>query len=68
MFFQVNVGDEIDVIRNVSPMNPKFLIISRIKVLSAKAEDESISVKLQRNKTLTIENYVEPWKESQEIR
>ncbi|KAJ9594138.1 hypothetical protein L9F63_014454, partial [Diploptera punctata] len=61
---RVNVGDEIDVIRSTSRMNPNFLVISRIEIISAKAEEENISVKLRRTKSLTVENYDEPFKDS----
>nr|CAD7428711.1 unnamed protein product [Timema monikensis] len=61
----VNVGDEIDIIRGLSPLNSDFLIVSRIEVLSASANENNISVKLRRSKTLTIENYADSWKVSQ---
>ncbi|XP_069699877.1 mitochondrial transcription rescue factor 1 isoform X2 [Periplaneta americana] len=61
---QVHIGDEVDVIRGVSPMNPKFLLVSRLEILSMKGEEENINVKLRRFKSLTIENYTDTWKES----
>nr|CAD7592643.1 unnamed protein product [Timema genevievae] len=63
---QVNVGDEIDIIRGPSPLNSDFLIVSRVEVLSASENENSISVKLRRSKTLTIENYADSWKVSQD--
>nr|CAD7574848.1 unnamed protein product [Timema californicum] len=62
----VNVGDEIDIIRGPSPLNSDFLIVSRVEVLSASANENNISVKLRRSKTLTIENYADSWKVSQD--
>ncbi|PSN57038.1 hypothetical protein C0J52_01751 [Blattella germanica] len=38
--------------------------VSRIELLSAKVENDLISVKLRRFKSLTIENYSDPWKDS----
>jgi len=61
---QLHVGDEVDVIRGLSPMNPEFLLVSRIEILSVKAGEENIVVKLRRLKSLIVENYSEPWKES----
>jgi hypothetical protein len=62
--FQLHVGDEVDVIRGLSPMNSKFLLVSRLQILSAKAGEENIAVKIRRFKSLTVENYSEPWRES----
>jgi hypothetical protein len=45
-------------------MNPEFLIVSRIEILSAKAGEDHITVTLRRFKSLTVENYSEPWRES----
>lgn len=55
-------GDELDVIKNVSPDNPDNLVISRIEVLSARADEneENIIIIARRFKTLTIENYSGP--------
>lgn len=60
----MHVGDEVDVIRGLSPMNPEFLVVSRLQLLSIKAGEENISVKLRRFKSLIVENYGEPWKEA----
>ncbi|XP_067002800.2 mitochondrial transcription rescue factor 1 [Anabrus simplex] len=62
---QITDGDEVDVIRGYSPMNPNFLVVSRIEVLSIKAKEETFSVKMRRSKSLVIENYSDPWKQSQ---
>lgn len=51
------IGDEIDLIRNDCPINPKNLVIARIEILDTKANEDSISVTMKRFKTLTIEDY-----------
>lgn len=65
----LKVTDEVDVIKGVSPVNPEFLSISRLVIRSAKPTDsddneEGIVVKLQKYKTLYVENYEEPWKKT----
>jgi hypothetical protein len=45
-------------------MNPEFLLVSRLEILSVKAGEENISVKIRRFKSLAVENYSEPWRES----
>lgn len=59
---QIDVGDEIDVIRGASPNNPNFLTVARVEVLGAKEREGSVKVKLRRCKSLTVENYEEKWK------
>ncbi|XP_055903989.1 mitochondrial transcription rescue factor 1 [Eupeodes corollae] len=54
---QLNVGDEIDVIKGFSNVNPSHLIISRVIIASAKEKEEAINVHLRRYKTMLIENY-----------
>ncbi|TMW53446.1 hypothetical protein DOY81_001444 [Sarcophaga bullata] len=54
---QLNVGDEIDVIRGFSQQNPSHLVISRVVILSAADREEGFSVNLRRYKSLLIENY-----------
>ncbi|XP_055852230.1 mitochondrial transcription rescue factor 1 [Episyrphus balteatus] len=54
---QLNVGDEIDVIKGFSTVNPSHLVISRVIIASAKEKEETISVHLRRYKTMLIENY-----------
>lgn len=61
--------DEVDVIKGVSPLNPEFLSVSRLVILSTKPKDsddneEGIVVKLQKYKTLYVENYEDPWKKA----
>lgn len=63
------MGDEIDVIKGTSHMNPDHLIIQRVEVLSAtpKEEGEGLIVRLRRFKSLIIENYEEsPYKAGSE--
>lgn len=62
IMLQLSVGDEIDLIRGPSPTNPDFLVVSRIEILSAKGNVDTIRVKLKRQKSLIIENYNDPWK------
>lgn len=54
---QIKLGDEIDVIKEVSPTNPEHIIVARIEVLAVQPNDDGINVVLRRFKTLTIENY-----------
>lgn len=53
----LDVGDEIDVVRGVSPTNPDHLIVSRVEILAAYPKSETIGVSLRRQKTLIIEDY-----------
>ncbi|XP_063705660.1 mitochondrial transcription rescue factor 1 [Culicoides brevitarsis] len=61
---RVDIGDEIDVIKGLSHQNPEHLVIQRVEILSAKPKEEQdgLIVKLRRNKSLTIENYEDPFK------
>lgn len=62
-FFQVRDGDEIDIIKSVSPNNPNHIYVSRVEILSVKPEEENIVVSARRFKSLLIENYEEdPYK------
>ncbi|XP_067629434.1 mitochondrial transcription rescue factor 1 isoform X1 [Eurosta solidaginis] len=54
---QLNVGDEIDVIRGFSHSNPSHLVVSRVIVLDFSNREEGYSVQLRRYKSLLIENY-----------
>ncbi|XP_030370870.1 uncharacterized protein C6orf203 [Scaptodrosophila lebanonensis] len=54
---QLNVGDEIDVIRGFSQTNPSHLVVSRVVILAANEHDEGLSVQLRRYKALLIDNY-----------
>ncbi|EDV93178.1 mitochondrial transcription rescue factor 1 [Drosophila grimshawi] len=57
---QLEVGDEIDVIRGFSQTNPSHLVIARVVILSAEGREEGLSVHLRRYKSLLIENYSGP--------
>ncbi|XP_011214412.2 mitochondrial transcription rescue factor 1 [Bactrocera dorsalis] len=57
---QLDVGDEIDVVRGFSQANPIHLVISRVVVLDVNERDEGYSVQLRRYKSLLIENYSGP--------
>lgn len=64
-FFQVKVGDEIDVVKMVSPKNEDHLYVSRVEVINLAVKDESIIVTARRFKNLLIENYeADPYKGS----
>lgn len=54
---QMGVGDEVDVIKGVSPQNSEHIVVGRIEIVAAKAKEESISVIMRRYKSLIIENY-----------
>lgn len=51
------VGDEIDFIKNESPVNPNHLVISRIEILSTVPKGDNIIVTMKRFKNLTVEKY-----------
>lgn len=53
----MNVGDEIDIVKGPSSANPDFLTVARVEILSVSERSEGVTVKIRRNKTLTIENY-----------
>lgn len=48
---------EIDVIKGPSPENADFLLVSRVEILSIKADGLYFILTVRRNKNLTIENY-----------
>ncbi|XP_017100014.2 mitochondrial transcription rescue factor 1 [Drosophila bipectinata] len=54
---QLDVGDEIDVIRGFSQSNPSHLVVARVAILSASEREEGLSVHLRRYKSLLVENY-----------
>ncbi|XP_011190407.2 mitochondrial transcription rescue factor 1 [Zeugodacus cucurbitae] len=54
---QLDVGDEIDVVRGFSQTNPTHLVVSRVVILDVDERDEGYSVQLRRYKSLLIENY-----------
>ncbi|XP_074104125.1 mitochondrial transcription rescue factor 1 [Cotesia typhae] len=63
---QVGLEDEIDYIQGPSPKNPNFLIVTRLTVLDASDHPEGYKLKLLREKSLTIENYGDSWKPSED--
>ncbi|XP_055618330.1 mitochondrial transcription rescue factor 1 [Toxorhynchites rutilus septentrionalis] len=54
---QLNVGDEVDIVKGISPSNPDHLIVARVEILAATPKTESITLNLRRHKSLIIENY-----------
>ena len=52
-----SVGDEIDLIKNDSPINPNHVVVARIEIISTTPKEEGISVIMKRYKSLTIEKY-----------
>jgi len=58
----MNIGDEIDIIKGYNDLNPVFLDVSRVIIISAKNSDtEKIMVVLKRFKQLVIDNYPDPF-------
>lgn len=53
----VNEEDEVDVIKSVNPANPDHLIVARVEILSIRAEDDKVNIKIRRYKSLAVENY-----------
>ncbi|XP_026463527.1 uncharacterized protein C6orf203 homolog [Ctenocephalides felis] len=62
---QLEIGDEIDIVKGPSPLNKDHLLISRVEILSATPKDEDLAVVLRRYKTMTIENYKDAWSPSE---
>ncbi|CAK1544107.1 unnamed protein product [Leptosia nina] len=61
----VQVDNEIDVIKGLSPKNPDHILVSRVEVLNIAAREESIAITVRRFKNLLIENYEkDPYKPS----
>lgn len=62
----MDVGDEIDLIKGFNHLNPNFLDVSRVIIVAADVTEdmEKIRVVLKRYKSLTIENYPEPFKKA----
>lgn len=56
----VNEGDDIDLIKSTYPANPDNLIVARVELLSCTADDDNITIKIRRNKSLIVENYPGP--------
>ncbi|XP_053605708.1 uncharacterized protein LOC128672518 [Plodia interpunctella] len=55
----VKTGDEIDVIKMVSPKNSDHLYVARVEILNIAAKGENITISARRFKNLLIENYPE---------
>ncbi|XP_050313999.1 mitochondrial transcription rescue factor 1 [Anthonomus grandis grandis] len=53
----VQEGDEVDLIKGPDLKNPNFIYVARVEVLSVKAGEESISVKVKRCKSLLVDAY-----------
>ncbi|XP_076288364.1 mitochondrial transcription rescue factor 1 [Lasioglossum baleicum] len=57
----IAVEDEIDLVIGRSNSNPAFITVHRCILMSIKPAEESIEIKLIRNKNLLIEDYDDPW-------
>ncbi|KAJ0177858.1 hypothetical protein K1T71_006731 [Dendrolimus kikuchii] len=53
----VKIGDEVDIIKMVSPKNPNHLYVARVEILGITPSEDNISVTARRFKNLLIENY-----------
>lgn len=63
-FIQTNLEDEVDLIKERSPDNPEFLIISRVELLKARPSGDIILLTVRRHKNLLVSNYEEdPWED-----
>ncbi|XP_071445076.1 mitochondrial transcription rescue factor 1 [Hetaerina americana] len=63
---QLKVEDEVDLVRGTSKLNPGFLVVSRIKILSYSEREDKYTVNAQCFRSLTIENYSDhPLKENE---
>ncbi|KAJ2947668.1 hypothetical protein O0L34_g17472 [Tuta absoluta] len=61
----VRLGDEIDIVKMVSPKNPDHLYVYRVQVMNVTAKEDAIAITARRFKNLLIENYEEdPYKGS----
>jgi len=72
---EIHEGSQIDIVRKINELNPKFLDVTRVEVIdlefkgsSEESEEDSddaegkIPVVLKTFKLLTIDNYADPWK------
>lgn len=57
LYLQVKIGDEVDVMKMVSPNNPDHLYVSRVEILNIAPKEDSISITARRFKHLLIDNY-----------
>ncbi|XP_076265164.1 mitochondrial transcription rescue factor 1 [Rhynchophorus ferrugineus] len=53
----IHEGDEIDIVKGPDVRNPNFITVARVEILTLKAKEESIAVKIRRCKSLSIEAY-----------
>ncbi|XP_055376115.1 mitochondrial transcription rescue factor 1 [Condylostylus longicornis] len=54
---QLNINDEVDIIKGFSQTNPSHLLVSRVKILSVEDREVELFVAMRRYKSLVIENY-----------
>ena len=61
---QLEVGDEVDLIKGPNVLNPSFLDVGRVIVLAAdyKPDMEKVLVVIKRYRTLTVDDYSAPYK------
>lgn len=52
-----SVGDELDLIKNESAVNPNHIVIARIEIVDTSPRENGIAVTMRRFKSLTIEKY-----------
>lgn len=57
IILKVRIGDEIDVIKMVSPKNKNHLNVARIEIINMVAQEDQITITARRFKNLLIENY-----------
>lgn len=64
----MEIGDEVDLIKGPNVMNPAFLDVGRVIILKADytPDLEKVLVLLKRYRSLTIENYTNPYKSGAE--
>lgn len=61
---ELEVGDEVDIVLHRSVDNPEFLVVNRIVILSMNpTANDTIQVKMSREKNLLIEDYEDRWSE-----
>ncbi|XP_030753202.1 uncharacterized protein C6orf203 homolog [Sitophilus oryzae] len=53
----VREGDEIDLIKGPDLRNPNFVNIARLEILKITPKEETISVRMRRCKSLSVESY-----------
>jgi len=53
----IQEGDEIDILKGPDIKNPSFMNVARVEILALQAQEESVSVKIKRCKSLTVDDY-----------